>query len=469
MADMLAELQEKQKKLIADARKLGDEFYVENRWKDAETEKRWKDINGEIDANKAKLAELEKVGAIAARMAELAESEERAHYKPNPKSGRMPGQDDPAVRSGHKPAPPTEEQRAVALGAYLRSQIGGYVSDDEEAAMRACRMSPYQRQLEISLEPHTNTRMRRELQAPFARGNCRGSVAEAESRALSAITYGSGGAMVPDSFVRTLEINMLAFGGIRQAAETITTSGGERMMWPTADDTSNLGEQLGESAPIGNSVDPTFGGVYWDAYKFSSKPILVPFELLEDSAFQLPQILGQMMGERLGRITAQKATLGNGAATMKGIVTCATLGRTTTSATAITYDDLIRLEHSLDPAYRSGAAYMMHDSIVLALRLLKDGNGRYLWQEGIGNSMPDTLNGRPVFISQEMASSIASGNKTILFGQLSRYKIRRVNSIRMYRLEERYRDNDQDGFIALLREDGNLLTAGTSPVVYMTH
>jgi hypothetical protein len=41
--------------------------------------------------------------------------------------------------------------------------------------------------------------------------------------------------------------------------------------------------------------------------------------------------------------------------------------------------------------------------------------------------------------------------------------------MRMYRLEERYRDTDQDGFVAFIREDGNLLTAGTAPVKYLSH
>jgi len=74
--------------------------------------------------------------------------------------------------------------------------------------------------------------------------------------------------------VRTLEINMLAFGGMRQVADTIRTSSGERIPMPTMDDTGNVGVQLGEGAIIGGSVDPSFGLVYLDAYKFSSLPVL---------------------------------------------------------------------------------------------------------------------------------------------------------------------------------------------------
>ena len=471
MADKLSELQEKRSKLAKEIGAQRDAFVANgDKWQDAEQEKRWSDINAAYNATVSEIEEVRKVAEIHTRAAQIKEDDERANYTPNPRTGRMPGQDDPAVRGGHKPAAPSEEERLEAMQAYCRAVSGRGVNEQEEELLRRCNYSSRSSEFLIQPNASMNTRFRRDLQAGWARGNNRSAMAEAlECRTLSGVTLGSGGALIPETYIRTLEINMLAFGGVRQAADTITTSGGERMSWPTADDTSNTGEQLGESASIGSSVDPTFGAVYWDAYKFSSKPILVPYELMQDSAFALAIELARMQGERLGRITASKLTTGSGAATCKGIVTCATLGVTTTSATAFTWDDFIRLEHSVDPAYRNGAGYMMHDNIVLAARLLKDGEGRPLWTEGIGNSAPDRINGKPLYISQEMASSVASGNKTVLFGQLSSYKIRRAGAMRMYHLVERYRDNDQDAFVAFLREDGNLLTAGTSPVKYMTH
>jgi HK97 family phage major capsid protein len=111
--------------------------------------------------------------------------------------------------------------------------------------------------------------------------------------------------------------------------------------------------------------------------------------------------------------------------------------------------------------------YMFHDSILKGLRKLKDGMGRYLWQAGANTGAPDVLNTYPYTINQDMQSSFATGTKTILFGQFSQYKIRQVATMRMYRLQERYRDNDQDGFIAFTEGDGNLLDAGDHPVKYL--
>lgn len=287
---------------------------------------------------------------------------------------------------------------------------------------------------------------------------------------LSAVAGGSGAYTIGSTFVERLERAMLAYGGMLRVSEVIRTSNGEPMRWPTADDTGNTGEQLEESTSVGDSVGPSFGSVMWNAYKFSSKPILVPYELIEDSAINLIEVLGDMMGERLGRIQNTKYTTGSGAGTAKGVVTAATAGVTTTSSTAIAWDELFDLEHSLDPSRRMmpDVGFMFHDNILKALRKLKDGEGEYLWSNGTQSNKPDMINDYGYTINQDMASTIASGNVTVLFGDFSKYKIRQVNAVRFYRLQERYRDTDQDGFIAFVRSDGNLLDAGDGPVRKMT-
>lgn len=464
--DALQAILEKRKELRNKIYQFRDEITANSgKFKDADHRAAWEKVNQEYNDLGREEEELRSAASVLDTANRAKEEDDRQQRDTN--HGRKPGMDAGGVRDGK--GKPTEEERALAMAAFCRSAMGGFVSDEDVDVMRRCRISPNQRQLVVNLSAGTNTRFRKDIQSSFSRNHASRALRDAESRAMSGLVFADGGALVPESFMRNLEINMVAFGGVRQVADTLTTSTGERMMWPTGDDTSNEGEMLGESASVGTSVEPSFGGVYWDAYKFSSKPILVPYELLEDSFMDLPSVLGQMMGERLGRTTARKHTTGTGANEPKGIVTNATLGYTAASATAITYDEVIRLEHSVDPAYRVGAGYMCHDNIVLALRLLKDGDGKYLWQSGIDNNSPDRLNGHPLTVSMEMASSIVSGAKTLLWGQLSRHKIRRVNQIRMYRLEERYRENDQDGFIALLREDSNTLTSGTSPIKYLVH
>ena len=468
--DKLAELQTRRKTLAATIGELRTKHKAAgDKWADEAERGQWDKVNADYDACVREIEELKTMIQVGRRADEVAATEERELHQPNPKTRRLPGMEDsPRHQTGEADAPPTQEERARAMSAFCRAQFGGHLSDEDLDIMQRCRLSPWQRELVINTHPGQHSQALRKLSGEIRNTHPTRRQSAAEARNLSAISFGSGGALVPETFLSQLEVNMVYFGGMREVAETLVTSAGDRMTWPTGDDTSNTGEQLGENASNGSSVDPSFGAVAWDAYKFSSKPVLVPFELLEDAFLDFASLLGQMLGERLGRITNTKFTTGSGANTPKGIITAASSGYTAASATAIVYDEVIRLKHSVDPAYRNGAGFMCHDNVVLALRLLKDGNGRYLWESGAFGGSADTLDSNPLTVNQDMASSIIASAKTLLFGQLSKYKIRRVNSIRMYRLQERYRDTDQDGFIALLREDGNLLHAGTVPVKYLT-
>lgn len=446
MRENLKALYEQKAKLAAEIQRYADILSKENRDLTAEENEGWVKLNADYDTLKSRIEKIEQADKITAESAaRLADTH-------------------PAGGDGAS----LDTRRTLAFSAWCRSQYGIPLNAREQEACHALGYNPHTPEMRVQLyDTHNLQAVQRRYRDAHPN---RAMDAAGDFRATLSIGSGPSGGYLqaPETLVRTLELNMLAFGGVRQVADTIRTTSGEPVTWPTADDTTNTGAQLGESTSIGSSVDPTFGTVTWNAYKFHSKAILVPYELLEDSVFDLPSIIGQMFGERLGRITNTKYTTGTGAATPKGIVTCATT-YSAASATAIAADDLIKLQHSVDPAYRAGASFMMHDTILRDLRLLKDGNGAYMFQAGLSSGAPDRLLGAAITINQDMASSSSSGTKTILWGQLGKYKIRSVNGMRMYRLQERYRDTDQDGFIAFIREDGNLLTSTTAPVKVLTH
>ncbi len=286
---------------------------------------------------------------------------------------------------------------------------------------------------------------------------------------------GDGGFLIPPGeLLRRLEINMLTFGNVEREAENIRTATGEPILWPTGDDTTNVGEQLAEEADATStnaSLAPTISQLSWGAYMYSSKPVKVSNQLLEDSAFDVPAILGDMLGERLARILNKRFTTGTGSGQPQGIVTAATLGVTCASASAIAADELLDLEHSVDPAYRVGAKWMLHDSTKKLIRKLKASTGEYLWRAGgldagITGGSPDTLSAYQVVTNNDMAT-VTNSAKVMLFGQFFKYKVRTVRQVRLVRLNELYALTNQVGFIAFIRKDGKLLTAGTSPVNYM--
>jgi HK97 family phage major capsid protein len=289
-------------------------------------------------------------------------------------------------------------------------------------------------------------------------------------KAAQSTTPAEGGYTVPQEFMYQLETAMLAFGGMRAVASSIKTDSGALMPYPTSNDTANEGAIIAENTQV-TEQDAVFGAVNLGAFMYTSKLVRISFQLLQDSAFDLPSWLAARLGERLARITNRHFTVGaGGGALPMGIVTAATagpVGSGSVAAGSVTYDNLVDLEHSVDPSYRTNGKWMFHDNTLRDLKKLKDTLGRPIWIPGLVDREPDRILGYPYQINQHMAVPAANA-KTILFGALDKYLIRDVLGLQLLRLNERYADYLQVGFLAFLRCDGNLIDAGTHPVKYFT-
>lgn len=370
-------------------------------------------------------------------------------------------------RSAEERAQRLQRQRDLALRAWSCYGSPGFEMNDEmREACRSLNFSPDRNQLALDL---SNTRTHQRLQRAASSMHPQMFELALEERSLSAHVGSTGGFTIGSTLVRALEVNMLAFSGVEQVAEVMITDTGEEMMWPSADDTSNEGEILGEDQTTASDEEPSFKKQRWAAYEFSSKAIKVPRPLLEDSSSPLEQLLPRMLAERIGRRGNRAFTTGIGGSTARGFLTAAEVGRTAASATAITGGDVIRLQHSIDPAYRNPntSAFMMHDLIAMELFLLTDTTGQFIWQPGLRDGKPDRLLGSRVVYNQHMDSALAASNKVIAYGDFSYYKIRRVRRVFVTRLVEKYAENNQVAFLVILRQDGNLLNAGTCPIKYL--
>jgi HK97 family phage major capsid protein len=288
------------------------------------------------------------------------------------------------------------------------------------------------------------------------------------------LTTTGGGYLIPQGFSDQLEEALKWFGGILGQVGEFTTETGNPLPWPTENDTANKGRILAVNTQV-TETDLVFGQVTFNAYIFTSDSILVPLALIEDSYFNLDQHIAKVLGTRLGRLVNNMMTVGTGTNQPTGVQTAAVAAGNTTQgatgdATSCTYDDLVDTLHLVDPAYRAlpSAKWMFHDSTLKVLRLLKDSAGRPLWQPGIsagfGNGFPETILDKPYVINNDMPV-MAANAYSLLFGDLSTYKVRRVASgTTVLRLVERYADYLQIGYIGFLRADGNLLDAGTHPI-----
>ncbi len=271
----------------------------------------------------------------------------------------------------------------------------------------------------------------------------------------------NGQALTTTEFVGRLMEAMKKFGGMRSVATVMSTLTGNTIEYPTTDATTEEGEIVGENSSA-SSQDTDFGTANIGAFKYSSKSIAVPWELIQDSGVDLESHILKILAMRLARIQNKHFTVGTGSGQPEGIVPAASVGETASSATGITFDELKNLIHSVDPAYRESGncRFMFNDLTLRDLSQLKDGQNRPLWLPGVDVGAPDSIYGYNYTINQQMAS-FGVNAKPVAFGDFSHYTIRDVMNVMMFRMtDSKYTEKGQVGFIGFQRSDGKLLDVG---------
>lgn len=278
--------------------------------------------------------------------------------------------------------------------------------------------------------------------------------ADTELRVQNTIQGSAGGFLVPDGFWNRLVSTQKQYGPIESVVNSITTSTGADLPWLTEDDTANEGELLNEGDTVGTQ-DIAFGVKVLRAFTYSSKMIKISWQLMQDSAIDLEGLIARKAGIRLGRIHSRHFTIGTGTNQPEGIAVGLTGGKTFASATVVTHDELIDVQHIIDPAYRNGnQMWMLNDATLKGIRKVVDGQGNKAWQPGLVAGMPDQILGDPYVVNQNMPLP-TTGNVSILYGDFSvGYTIRRVKGATAVRMNEKFADQLQTGYFVYDRMDG---------------
>ncbi|GLR55140.1 phage major capsid protein [Shinella yambaruensis] len=412
---MSKELIEKREKLVVDARAALEEIKKNtDEARAAELERRHDAIMAEYDKVDAQLAREMRMADAEKRLEERA-AEERRRQRPNPGDGEARGQD-----QGEAVDYRSAFHRYVQVAGDMSA-----LSAEERAALQA-------------------------------------GVAPREARMQT--TSGGGGAAggytVPTELSNQIIKSMKAWGPMydEDICTVMTTSGGNPIDLPTIDDTGVPVAKHTEGGAVTDDggSDATFGKKTLNAFTYDTEWVKFSWELAQDSIFNFENLLGDLLGQRLGRRANTELTIGDGSDDPNGIVTASSLGKTAAAAAAITWDEIIDLEHSVDPAYRSSpkARYMFNDATLAACRKLKDGQGNYLWQMGdVQKGVPGSFNGRPYSINQAM-DSLGAAKKVMLFGDFSKYFVRKVGGTVLFVARERFAPDI--GLLGLIRLDGEL-------------
>ena len=277
-------------------------------------------------------------------------------------------------------------------------------------------------------------------------------------------TTGSQGGFTVDPLVSKEFIDQMAdYAGMRRVADRILTGSGVNITYPTTDGRAEVGEIVAQNGTA-SAADPVFGSVTLGAYKFSSKIVAIPIELLQDTTIDIVGLVNKRLRDRIGRIQNQKFTIGAGTTEPFGLVTQASVGKTGTTGQTLTiiYDDIVDLIDSIDIAYAAegGMQFSTSQSMRKVLRKLKDTAGRPIFLPGYGSLQEtphDTLLGYEININNDMPVPAANA-KSLSFGQHKKFLIRDAMDVTMFRFEDSaYMTKGQVAFLAWCRADSNLL------------
>ena len=295
----------------------------------------------------------------------------------------------------------------------------------------------------------------------FLRGGI-GALSEKEQRALQADSDEAGGfTIAPEEFVTDLikAVDNEVF--IRPLANVKTLTRSDSLGAPALDADPADADWTSEIATGSEDSTMDFGKRELKPNPLA-KRIKVSNKLLRSSALNIEALVMERLAYKHA-IPQEKAFLvGSGAGQPLGVFTASALGISTgrdvstgNMATSIQSDGLLECKYSLKGQYWRRAGWIFHRDALKQIAKLKDGDGQYIWQQGLQAGQPDRLLNFPILGMSEYApNTFTTGRYVGILGDFSQYWIVDALDMQVQRLVELYAEKNQVGFIGRLETDG---------------
>lgn len=196
--------------------------------------------------------------------------------------------------------------------------------------------------------------------------------------------------------------------------------------------------------------------------------IRVSNELLEDSAVDILALLTELFAEAFAVEEDRVFTVGTGVKQplgfMNGTITVINSG----AAGAFTYDGIVDLVYGLPEQYAANAQFMCRRASIGAIRKLKDTTNQPLWQPALSAGQPATLMGYGIRTNEHMPA-LGANAKALAFADFRRlYLAADRVGMTVKRLDEKYADTDETGFIVRRRLGGRPIQPWAARIQQLT-
>lgn len=181
----------------------------------------------------------------------------------------------------------------------------------------------------------------------------------------------------------------------------------------------------------------------------------VSVSLINNSQFDIVSYVVNKVAESIALFLEKEIISGAGTDKMTGILTESKLVKTVETAGDVpTADEFIATQVEVPQQYQAGAMWLVSNKTLLAMRQMRDENGRYFLQNDLTNGFGYTFLGKPVMVSDQMKDT------NVVYGDFSGYfvNIHEGSSIKV--LNEKYADEHAVGVVAWLEVDGKVMEEG---------
>lgn len=280
----------------------------------------------------------------------------------------------------------------------------------------------------------------------------RGVVSEERAENL---TFGDNGAVVPTTIANRIIKKVYDISPILEKATKYNVKGTlEIPYYPESDATDITMAYATEFVELESSAGK-FTNISLTGY-LAGALTLVSRSLINNSQFDIVGFVVDHMAYNIHRWIENE--LLNGATSKIAGLSGVTQEVTAAAATAITADELIRLQDTVKDAFQGPAIWIMSSNTRTALRLLKDDMGRYLLQDDITAPFGKVLLGKPVYVSDNMPD-MAAGKTAIYYGDMSGLAVKMTEEMEIQVLREKYATQHADGVVAWVEMDAKVENA----------
>ena len=279
----------------------------------------------------------------------------------------------------------------------------------------------------------------------------------------------TGSTMIPQQFLTTMiDAQKLIGNTVSIVGKKVTDNNGAPIKVALSNDTGNSLTTLTAETSVVAEQDPSFSGFIMQTDTVATL-VKVSIQELQDSYFDLATWLRDKFGLRYYRGLEYLITNGNGS-NVAAIAAGATAAPAVAASSGPVFQDFVNAYGTLDPAYIPTSNWVMSSVTKAFIMGQKDLYGRPLFIPSPNTGTLDMILGRPITLNQALPSAVDTSSTLtdtgILFGDFAQgYLLRTDGGISIIRLDERFADQLEVGFIGYARIGGASTDAGTHPIL----